>query len=137
MPPDPERLADTESWLRKSANDLRYARIDLVAEPSATEDAVFHCQQAVEKALKAFLVWQDAPFVKTHDLGKLGALAVQFDATLAAHRPHCRSQQVCLDVPLPGRSTRTDASGSAGNPRPCFVRRERVDETDFPTGALS
>jgi HEPN domain-containing protein len=84
MQPDPQRLADTESWLRKAANDLRYAGIDLAADPAATEDAVFHCQQAVEKALKAFLVWHDAPFAKTHDLGKLGALAVQFDATVEA-----------------------------------------------------
>ncbi|HLH18242.1 MAG TPA: HEPN domain-containing protein [Bryobacteraceae bacterium] len=82
MRPDPERLADTESWLRKAASDLRCAGIDLEATPPATEDAVFHCQQAVEKALKAFLVWHDAPFAKTHDLGKLGASAVQFDATL-------------------------------------------------------
>jgi hypothetical protein len=46
MQPDPQRLADTESWLRKAANDLRYAGIDLAADPPATEDAVFHCQQA-------------------------------------------------------------------------------------------
>ncbi len=82
MRPDPERLADTESWLRKAANDLRCARIDLEATPPATEDAVFHCQQAVEKALKGFLVCYDAPFAKTHDLGKLGTSAVQLDATL-------------------------------------------------------
>jgi hypothetical protein len=49
--PDPRRLADTASWLRKASNDLRYAGIDLAAEPPASEDAVFHCQQAVEKAL--------------------------------------------------------------------------------------
>ena len=48
MEPDPRRLADTASWLRKASNDLRYAGIDLAAEPAAPEDAVFHCQQAVE-----------------------------------------------------------------------------------------
>jgi HEPN domain-containing protein len=79
MQPDPQRTADTESWLRKASNDLRYAGIDLAANPPAPEDAVFHCQQAVEKALKAFLVWHDVPFVKTHDLGKLGNQAVQLD----------------------------------------------------------
>jgi len=39
MPPDPQRLADTESWLRKASNDLRCAEIDLAAEPPAPEDA--------------------------------------------------------------------------------------------------
>jgi HEPN domain-containing protein len=73
MPRDPERLADTDSWLRKAFTDLRCAAIDLAAEPPATEDAVFHAQQAVEKALKAFLVWHDAAYAKTHDIGRLGA----------------------------------------------------------------
>jgi HEPN domain-containing protein len=82
MQPDPQRLADTASWLRKASNDLRYAGIDLAAEPAAPEDAVFHCQQAVEKALKAFLVWSDVPFPKTHDLGRLGSQAVRVDPSL-------------------------------------------------------
>jgi HEPN domain-containing protein len=82
MQPDPQRLADAESWLRKASNDLRYAEIDLAAAPAAPEDAVFHCQQAVEKVFKAFLVWSDVPFPKTHDLGKLGNQAVQIDPSL-------------------------------------------------------
>jgi HEPN domain-containing protein len=82
MQPDPRRSADTASWLRKASSDLRCAEIDLVAQPAVPEDAVFHCQQAIEKALKAFLVWHDVPFQKTHDLGKLGKQAVEFDTTL-------------------------------------------------------
>ena len=82
MQPDPRRSADTASWLSKAFGDLRCAEIDLAAQPAAPEDAVFHCQQAIEKALKAYLVWHDAPFQKTHDLGKLGKQAVEFDITL-------------------------------------------------------
>jgi HEPN domain-containing protein len=82
MEPDPQRKADTVSWSRKALNDLRYAEIDLAAVPPATEDAVFHCQQAVEKAMKAFLVWQDRPFTRTHDLGKLGTQIVEIDHTI-------------------------------------------------------
>ena len=82
MRPDPQRIADAKSWLGKACNDLRYAAIDLGADPAAPEDSVFHCQQAVEKALKAFLVWHDLPFPKTHDLGRLGSQAVELDATL-------------------------------------------------------
>jgi len=82
MEPDPQQKADTVSWSRKALNDLRYAEIDLAAVPPATEDAVFHCQQAVEKAMKAFLVWQDRPFTRTHDLGKLGTQLVEIDPTL-------------------------------------------------------
>lgn len=52
------------------------------ADPPACEDALYHCQQAAEKALKGFLVWHDRPFPKTHDLGKLGKQAVELDQTL-------------------------------------------------------
>ncbi len=82
MQPDPRRQADTLSWMRKAYSDLRYAGIDLAASPAAPEDALFHCQQAIEKALKGFLVWHDESFPKTHDLGRLGKQAVELDPTL-------------------------------------------------------
>ena len=82
MQPDVRRRADTLSWFEKSHKDLRCAQIDLAAEPPAPEDALYHCQQAAEKALKGFLVWHDQPFPMTHDLGKLGKQAVELDPTL-------------------------------------------------------
>jgi HEPN domain-containing protein len=62
MPPDPVRTADTKAWLVKAARDLRRVEILLAAEPPDSEGAVFHSQQAAEKALKAFLTWHDVPF---------------------------------------------------------------------------
>ena len=43
---------------------------------------MFHCQQAVEKALKAFLTWHDCRFRKTHDLVEIGGQCVALDPTL-------------------------------------------------------
>ena len=82
MQPDAQRGADTGSWFEKAAKDLRCAEIDLAAKPPAPEDALYHCQQAAEKALKGFLVWHDEPFPKTHDLGRLGKQAYEIDPTL-------------------------------------------------------
>jgi HEPN domain-containing protein len=82
MPPDPARVADTRAWLEKATLDLRGAGIDLAATPPLVGDALFHCQQAVEKALKALLAWHDEPFRKTHDLVELGALCTTIDDTL-------------------------------------------------------
>jgi HEPN domain-containing protein len=48
---DPVRVADTRAWFAKAANDLRGADVDLAADPPLLGDALFHCQQAVEKAL--------------------------------------------------------------------------------------
>jgi HEPN domain-containing protein len=82
MPPDPVRLADTRAWLGRAETDLRSARADLAAAPPILGDALFHCQQAVEKALKAFLTWHDTPFRKTHDLGELGSQCLRIDSSL-------------------------------------------------------
>jgi HEPN domain-containing protein len=82
MPPDPVRVADTRAWLEKAVMDLRSARVDLDAAPPIVGDALFHCQQAVEKTLKALLCWHDQPFRKSHDLGELGALCVELEAGL-------------------------------------------------------
>lgn len=82
MPPDPLRAADARAWLAKAALDLRSARADLAASPPIRGDALFHCQQAVEKTLKALLAWHDRPFRKTHDLGELGSQAVAIEPSL-------------------------------------------------------
>lgn len=84
MPHDAARVADARGWLRKAADDLRGAEIDLAAKPPLPGDAAFHCQQATEKALKAFLTWHDLPFRKTHDLAEVGQRCVVVDGTLEA-----------------------------------------------------
>jgi len=83
MPHDPILIADTKAWLKKSANDLRGAMLDMEADPPLLEDAVFHCQQAVEKSIKAFLAFHDQPFRKTHNLEELGEACLKIDKTLS------------------------------------------------------
>jgi len=84
MPHDPARVAEAREWLQKASQDLRGARIDIAAEPPLLEDALFHCQQAIEKALKAFLVWHDISFRKTHSLEELGVSCETVDPSLQA-----------------------------------------------------
>lgn len=67
----PEKAEEVRAWLKKASSDLRAGGVDLAAHPPLIGDALFHCQQAVEKALKAFLTAHDAPFRKTHDLDEL------------------------------------------------------------------
>ena len=82
MPHDPVRLEDTRAWLHKAGSDLRAAKVGLEAAPPLLEDVAFHCQQAVEKALKAFLTWHDRPFRRTHDLVELGGQCAEIEAAL-------------------------------------------------------
>lgn len=78
----PDKATAVRGWLSKAANDLRGARIDLDADPPLIEDALFHCQQAAEKSLKAFLTSHDTLFKKTHDLDELGRACLELDADL-------------------------------------------------------
>ena len=82
MAHDPVRAADARAWLEKATLDLRSAEVDLAAQPAITGDALFHCKQAVEKALKGLLAWHDEPFGKTHDLAELGARVAALEARL-------------------------------------------------------
>jgi len=82
MPLDPVLVSDTRLWLVKAANDLRAAEIDLGAEPPLIEDALFHCQQAAEKALKAFLTFHNVTFRKTHNLEEIGEVCLTIDQSL-------------------------------------------------------
>lgn len=75
-------VENTAAWLRKAWQDLRRVERCLAEEPPDVEDALFHCQQAAEKALKAFLTWHDQPFRRTHDLAALGSQCRGIDDSL-------------------------------------------------------
>jgi uncharacterized protein len=77
------KSADTKEWLRKVENDLRGADQLVRASPPLLDLTLFHCQQAAEKALKAFLTWHDVSFAKTHDIEDLGEACMAIDATLS------------------------------------------------------
>ncbi len=82
MPPKPFRSDETRQWLKYAREDLQAAEVLISTQPALLRIALFHCQQAVEKALKAFLVSHDQPFSKTHDLVPLGDQCVSLDPSL-------------------------------------------------------
>ena len=83
MPPDPVRTVDTRAWLAKAVRDLRRVEILLAAEPADPEGALFHSQQAAEKALKGFLTWHDVPFRRVHELDEIGKQCAGVDSSLS------------------------------------------------------
>jgi HEPN domain-containing protein len=64
--------ASANEWMQFAEMDLQAARIMLDHENIASI-AAFHCQQAVEKCLKALLEEKELDVPKTHDLEKLAA----------------------------------------------------------------
>lgn len=65
--------------IRKAERDLDTVRLTLENKPEYTDIICYHCQQAVEKYLKAYLVFLDTPFEKKHDLDYLIDLIVEND----------------------------------------------------------
>jgi HEPN domain-containing protein len=63
------------NWLIKSARDLLCARELAEATTPLLDSAVYHCQQAAEKAVKGFLIYTDTRFDKTHDVELLTSQA--------------------------------------------------------------
>ena len=78
----------TRSWLVKSLRDLLSARELAEAELPLLDTAAYHCQQTAEKAIKAFLLYHDVRFEKTHDIEVLVSLSQSIDSDFF----------VCLDA---------------------------------------
>lgn len=64
-------------WLTRASHDLQAARTLAAGEEPLLDTAIYHCQQAAEKAVKGWLQSQDDPFPKTHDIEDLVAQAAK------------------------------------------------------------
>jgi len=84
MPPE---LDEVRGWLRKADHDRRMAEAGLREDPPITDAAAFHCQQAVEKLLKAYLVWKQHEFEKIHDLRALVLACATHDQAFQTLEP--------------------------------------------------
>jgi len=83
---DEAKKHEISQRLTKARNDMRSAERLLTADPPLLDTAVYHCQQVAEKALKAYLTLQDAPFQKTHVLSLLVEQCMEFDASFSQIR---------------------------------------------------
>ena len=74
-----EKLALAREWLRIARKDRNSARKLAEGDNPIFETALFHCQQAAEKAIKGYLLYHDRRFEKTHDIRPLVAQAHAVD----------------------------------------------------------
>jgi len=74
------------SWLTKAQSDLTAAHQLATFDHPRLDVAIYHCQQAAEKALKAFLAYCDVEPPRTHDVEALAAVASSLDGSFAAWR---------------------------------------------------
>jgi HEPN domain-containing protein len=81
-PPEVIKTEFTREWIRKAEIDFKTAGHLFQGGPDFAEGTAFHSQQAGEKYLKAFLVWHQIEFRKTHDIEALLRLAGKVDDKL-------------------------------------------------------
>ena len=72
-------------WVRKAENDFEFAATARLS-PHSYDGICFHCQQCVEKYLKAMMVEGSLAFPKSHDLDRLLSLAVSTYPLLKSYR---------------------------------------------------
>ena len=63
-----EKINLIKQWIEKADHDLGTARITFLHIPDYKDTITFHCQQAVEKYLKSYLIFLDIEFRFSHDL---------------------------------------------------------------------
>ncbi len=67
-------------WVMKADHDLEIVRRDISSPEPLTDVLCFHCQQAVEKYLKAFLVYNQIKPPRTH-IKEIKAIRKSFGLT--------------------------------------------------------
>jgi HEPN domain-containing protein len=71
-----------QKWLFRANEDINVLNKLYTSDPKSFASTIcFHAQQAVEKFLKAFLIFNDIDFPKTHDLDFLLSESIKIDKT--------------------------------------------------------
>jgi len=71
---------EIKAWIVKGDHDLGTAKITYYHIPEYLDTVTFHCQQAIEKYLKGYLIFQSTPFKFSHDLIYLLDLITEKDS---------------------------------------------------------
>jgi HEPN domain-containing protein len=96
-------LDEVMAWLLKANSDLIAARILIERSPLVLSPAAFHCQQAAEKTLKAFLAWRSVSFEKVHSLVYLMDLCEAEEPRFASLREETESlSPYAVEIRYPG-----------------------------------
>ena len=90
-----------EQWLEKANEDLFVVDKLTKFEVVAASSACFHCQQAVEKFLKAYLIANGIDFKKTHNIEYLLSECADLDKDFVEINPKELSE-FGVDARYPG-----------------------------------
>lgn len=78
-----------DEWLAKADEDYLFTEKYLQNEESFFAPLCFHCQQAAEKYLKAYIVAKDLSFQKIHDINELREVCQDHEESFEEIRDEC------------------------------------------------
>jgi HEPN domain-containing protein len=116
-----EKMKVAKQWLAKAGNDLLNADNNLQSEVVPYDTVCFHCQQAAEKLLKAYLAGNNQLHPVTHDLFfilekilPLNSEAEQLRDSLAILMPYAVEIRYPDDWYMPSEEDAMEAREAAG-----------------------
>lgn len=83
----PEMKDYINAWLQKANNDLLSAQPLLEIEPAILDSFCFHCQQSIEKDLKAYLIYNGVDIERTHNIIFLSKECASFNQIFSTIEP--------------------------------------------------
>lgn len=102
-------MSDTlyDEWLAKAETDYEYALLGMRSRKLKSFDPIcFHCQQASQKYLKAFLTRHGKSFRRTHEMAELNRLCQKVDSTFTLILARCELlNPYAVAIRYPGLAT--------------------------------
>jgi len=92
----------TKDWILLADGDLCAAEIILNDESHLTNICAFHCQQAIEKYMKAYLIEKSIPLIKTHDLIKLNGMISEVENIGIDEKKLFAVNEIYIETRYPG-----------------------------------
>jgi len=97
-----EKLKTIRLWIEKADHDLGTAQLTYTHLPNFRDTITFHCQQAVEKYLKSYLLFLDIPIKRTHDLTfLLGLISKKVDVTGKVYDKAAELEDFAIEIRYP------------------------------------
>ena len=95
-----DKYEAAREWIKYSDNDLTAVNQLITHHPIQIEIVCCLCQQSAEKALKAYLVFQEVALPKTNDLNLLVAECKKFDEQFNGFLDECTRLNVYASQPI-------------------------------------
>ena len=105
----------TEEWIKKAEGDfIASLSLSEKQEENLSDAICFHCQQCIEKYLKAFLVNNDIEPPEVHDLQRLKVLCAEVDKDFESISEHLDILNAyAVNFRYPGESAEMDEAQHA------------------------